>query len=84
MNRKTRVLSDIIKPLPAEEEKALKDTLQEILGIGAKVHLEQKIDPSILGGIVLEFNQKVFDMSIKTRAQQMERILREPVNIGSI
>ncbi|KAK7282084.1 hypothetical protein RIF29_10607 [Crotalaria pallida] len=71
-------------PLPPEEEKALKDTLQEMLGTGAKVHLEQKIDPSILGGIVLEFSQKVFDMSIKTRAQQMERILREPVNIGNI
>ncbi|CAL0304830.1 unnamed protein product [Lupinus luteus] len=71
-------------PLPAEEEKALKDTLQEMLGTGAKVHLEQKIDPSILGGIVLEFSEKVFDMSIKTRAQQMERILREPVNIGNI
>ncbi|KAK7243569.1 hypothetical protein RIF29_38372 [Crotalaria pallida] len=71
-------------PLPPEEEKALKDSLQEMLGTGSKVHLEQKIDPSILGGIVLEFSQKVFDMSIKTRARQMERILREPVNIGNI
>ncbi|ESW20863.1 hypothetical protein PHAVU_005G021000 [Phaseolus vulgaris] len=70
--------------LPPEEEKALKETLQEIIGSGAKVHLEQKIDPSILGGLVLEFSQKVFDMSIKTRAQQMERILREPVSIANI
>ncbi|XP_061372574.1 ATP synthase subunit O, mitochondrial [Gastrolobium bilobum] len=71
-------------PLPPEEEKALKETLQEMIGSGAKVHLEQKIDPSILGGLVVEFSQKVFDMSIKTRAQQMERILREPINIGNI
>ncbi|XP_014502340.1 ATP synthase subunit O, mitochondrial [Vigna radiata var. radiata] len=70
--------------LPPEEEKALKDTLQEIIGSGAKVHLEQKIDPSILGGLVLEFSQKVFDMSIKTRAQQMERILREPISVDNI
>ncbi|KAF5822427.1 putative H(+)-transporting two-sector ATPase [Helianthus annuus] len=67
-------------PLPAEEEKELKDTLQEILGKGKKVNLEQKIDPSILGGIVVEFGQKVFDASIKTRAKQMERFLRNPVN----
>ncbi|KAG4947755.1 hypothetical protein GLYMA_15G273900v4 [Glycine max] len=73
-----------VVPLPPEEEKALKETLQEIIGSGAKVHLEQKIDPSILGGLVLEFSQKVFDMSIKTRAQQMERILREPVSIANI
>ncbi|XP_076929628.1 ATP synthase subunit O, mitochondrial-like [Bidens hawaiensis] len=63
-------------PLPAEEEKELKDTLQEILGKGKTVKLEQKIDPSILGGLVVEFGQKVFDMSIKTRAKQMERVLR--------
>nr|ACU19599.1 unknown [Glycine max] len=73
-----------VVPLPPEEEKALKETFQEIIGFGAKVHLEQKIDPSILGGLVLEFSQKVFDMSIKTRAQQMERILREPVSIANI
>ncbi|CAJ1958845.1 unnamed protein product [Sphenostylis stenocarpa] len=71
-------------PLPPEEEKAVKETLQEIIGSGAKIHLEQKIDPSILGGLVLEFSQKVFDMSIKTRAQQMERILREPISIANI
>ncbi|KAI3796475.1 hypothetical protein L1987_39146 [Smallanthus sonchifolius] len=70
-------------PLPAEEEKELKETLQEILGKGKTVKLEQKIDPSILGGLVVEFGQKVFDMSIKTRARQMERFLRDPVNFDA-
>ncbi|KAI3764310.1 hypothetical protein L2E82_14317 [Cichorium intybus] len=70
-------------PLPAEEEKELKETLQEILGKGKKVKLEQKIDASILGGIVVEFGQKVFDMSIKTRAKQMERFLRDPINFDA-
>ncbi|PSS26466.1 ATP synthase subunit O like [Actinidia chinensis var. chinensis] len=69
-------------PLPTEEEKELKETLQDIIGHGKKVNLEQKIDPSILGGLVVEFGQKVFDMSIKTRARQMERFLRDPVNLG--
>ncbi|KAI3743998.1 hypothetical protein L1987_57070 [Smallanthus sonchifolius] len=41
------------------------------------------IDPSILGGLVVEFGQKVFDMSIKTRARQMERFLRDPVNFDA-
>ncbi|OAY40030.1 ATP synthase subunit O, mitochondrial [Manihot esculenta] len=71
-------------PLPPEEERELKETLQEIIGKGKKVKLEQKIDPSILGGLVVEFGQKVFDMSIKTRAKQMERFLREPINLGTI
>jgi len=43
-----------------------------------------QIDPSILGGLVVEFGQKVFDMSIKTRARQMERFLREPANLGNL
>lgn len=40
-----------------------------------------QIDPKILGGLVVEFGQKVFDMSIKTRAAQMERFLRQPINL---
>ncbi|XP_022148716.1 ATP synthase subunit O, mitochondrial-like isoform X2 [Momordica charantia] len=71
-------------PLPPEEEKELKETLQDIIGQGKKVKLEQKIDPSILGGLVVEFGEKVFDMSIKTRARQMERFLREPANLDSL
>ncbi|CAN1342524.1 ATP synthase subunit O, mitochondrial, partial [Linum perenne] len=66
-------------PLPASEEKELKEILQEIIGQGKKVTLEQKVHR----GLVVEFSQKVFDMSIKTRAQQMERSLREPINFSS-
>ncbi|KAG6575686.1 hypothetical protein SDJN03_26325, partial [Cucurbita argyrosperma subsp. sororia] len=71
-------------PLPAEEEKELKETLQDIIGQGKKVILEQKIDPSILGGLVVEFNEKLLDVSIKTRAEQMERFLREPVSLDNL
>jgi len=79
-----KALVTTVIPLPAEEERELKETLQGIIGQGKKVSLEQKIDPSILGGLVLEFGQKVFDMSIKTRAKQMERFLREPVGFGNL
>ncbi|CAA6653640.1 unnamed protein product [Spirodela intermedia] len=78
-----KVTVTTVIPLPAEEEKQLKETLQDIIGQGKTVKVEQKIDPSILGGLVVEFGQKVFDMSIKTRAKQMERFLREPVNFES-
>ncbi|KAI4333140.1 hypothetical protein L6164_017981 [Bauhinia variegata] len=80
----TKAIVTTVIPLPPAEEKELRETLQEILGAGKKVKLEQKIDPSILGGLVVEFDQKVFDMSIKTRALQMERFLRDPVNISNI
>ncbi|KAL8542295.1 hypothetical protein ACS0TY_003237 [Phlomoides rotata] len=68
-------------PLPPDEEKQLKETLQEILGQGTTVKVEQKVDPNILGGLIVEFDDKVFDMSIRTRAAQMERFLREPIHL---
>ncbi|KAL5995906.1 hypothetical protein ACLOJK_025979 [Asimina triloba] len=71
-------------PLPPEEEKQLKETLQDIIGHGKNVKVQQKIDPSILGGLVVEFEQKVFDMSIRTRAMQMEKFLRDPVSFANI
>lgn len=37
-----------------------------------------------MGGLVVEFGQKVFDMSIKSRALQMERFLRQPIDIGNL
>lgn len=67
-------------PLPAEEEKELQQTLKDILPHAKSIKIEQKIDPSILGGIVVEYELKVFDMSIRTRAKQMEKFLREPLS----
>ncbi|CAN6454138.1 unnamed protein product [Victoria cruziana] len=79
-----KVTVTTVIPLPAEEEKQLKETLQEILGKGKTVRLEQKIEQSILGGLVVEFGQKLFDMSIKTRAKQMEKFLRDPIVFDSL
>ena len=58
----------------------MKEAMQEILGQGKTVKLEQKIDPGILGGLVVEFQQQMVDMSIKTRARQFERYLRDPIH----
>lgn len=67
-------------PLPAEEEKELKQVLGKILGAGKTVKFEEKIDPSILGGLIIDFEDKRFDISIKTRVAKMERLLNEPVD----
>ncbi|XP_043698478.1 ATP synthase subunit O, mitochondrial-like [Telopea speciosissima] len=82
--KEVKAVVTTVIPLPPEEEKELKETLQDIIGQGKTVKLEQKINPSILGGLVVEFDQKVLDMSIKTRAMQMERFLREPINFDSL
>ncbi|CBI26416.3 unnamed protein product, partial [Vitis vinifera] len=73
------VVTSVI-PLPPQEEKELKETLQDIIGHGKKVKLEQRLIPVFL----VEFDQKMFDMSIKTRAREMERFLRDPINFDSL
>nr|BAA13600.1 delta subunit of mitochondrial F1-ATPase [Arabidopsis thaliana] len=83
-HRGVKVLVTTVIPLPPAEEKELTETLQEIIGAGKKITVEQKIDPSIYGGLIVEFQQKVLDMSIRTRAQQMERLLREPVDFNNL
>ncbi|KAK1267260.1 hypothetical protein QJS04_geneDACA016382 [Acorus gramineus] len=69
-----------VVPLGPAEEKDLKETLQYILGEGKTVKLEQKIDLSILGGLVVQYGEKLFDFSIKRRAKEMEKFLRDPAN----
>lgn len=78
-----RVRVTSVIPLPAAEEKDLAQTLKDILG-KENVIIEQKVDPSILGGLVIEFGQKLIDMSIKTRAMQMERFLMEPLDFEKL
>ncbi|RVW69944.1 Protein BOLA4, chloroplastic/mitochondrial [Vitis vinifera] len=67
----------VCMPAPSpQEEKELKETLQDIIGHGKKVKLEQRLIPVFL----VEFDQKMFDMSIKTRAREMERVAVEKLS----
>ncbi|KAF3332761.1 ATP synthase subunit O [Carex littledalei] len=77
--KELKVVVTSVIPLPAEEEKELKQVFAEKLP-GITLKIEQKIDPSILGGVVVELGERVLDMSIKTRVKQMEKILREPID----
>lgn len=43
--------------------------------LGQEVRLEVRVDPSILGGLVLQFGDRVIDASLRTRLQQLRRRL---------
>uniref|UniRef100_A0A804NV52 ATP synthase subunit O, mitochondrial n=1 Tax=Zea mays TaxID=4577 RepID=A0A804NV52_MAIZE len=75
-----KVVVRTVISLTKEEEKELKETLQDILGENKTILVEQKIDYSIMGGLVIEFGQKVLDISIRNRAKQMEAFLRQPLD----
>jgi F-type H+-transporting ATPase subunit delta len=43
--------------------------------LGREVRLEVKVDPSIIGGLVLQFGDSLIDASVATRLQQLRRRL---------
>lgn len=67
------------EPLPASELSQVKDSISKLLSPGESLQLEQKVDPAIIGGLVVEFGDKYIDLSIEKRIREMERLLKEAV-----
>jgi F-type H+-transporting ATPase subunit delta len=70
--RRTRALAVTAVPMDTKLADDLRDKLSKSLN--KKVELENKVDPSILGGIVLNIDGQILDGSIK---QQLERLRAE-------
>ena len=60
-------------PLFPEEEKRLKEKLEEISK--GSVKLNCKVDSSLLGGIVVEINGKIIDGSVKRRLDEIKDVI---------
>lgn len=67
--RRTRALAVTAVPMDTKLTDDLRDRLAKSLN--KQVELETKVDPSLLGGIVLNIDGKVLDGSVK---QQLERL----------
>jgi len=63
---------------PAELED-IKSALKGYLKAGQSLKVEQKVDRSIIGGIVVDIQDKHIDLSIDTKIKQMEKLLAEVV-----
>ncbi|KAI5182229.1 ATP synthase subunit O, mitochondrial [Manis pentadactyla] len=55
----------------------LKTVLKSFLSKGQVLKVEVKIDPSIMGGMIVRIGEKYVDMSAKTKIQKLSRALRE-------
>ncbi len=69
----------VVSPLPLTEEQ--RDIIREKLSRVVKTGLfsiEEEVDPSLIGGIVVFFRDMIIDCSVKTQLQRMkEAILRD-------
>jgi F-type H+-transporting ATPase subunit delta len=62
------------QPLTAEQTARLSEKLNQTLA--AKVRVNAKVDPSLLGGLVVKIGSKLIDSSIRTKLIGLERIMK--------
>ena len=61
------------RPLTQAQEQVLKATLAK--SAGAKVQIDPKVDPDILGGLIVRLGSKMIDSSLKTKLHNLKRFL---------
>jgi F-type H+-transporting ATPase subunit delta len=62
------------KPLSAEQNAALTDALKQ--AVGQKINIEAKVEPDLIGGLVVRVGSRMVDTSIRTQLQKLRRALR--------
>lgn len=62
-------------PLSADQIKTLADTLKA--KIGKSVTLNQHVDPSLIGGLVVKVGSQMIDSSLKTKLTAMKIAMKE-------
>lgn len=60
--------------LSAEQEAALTDQIKK--QVGAKVQVELSVDPTLLGGMVVQVGSRMVDTSLRTQLQKLETAMK--------
>lgn len=72
LNSVTDVTVTTAQPLTNEAETKLVEKLKSTSGLN-KIHLTKQVDESIIGGYIVEFNNRILDNSIKSNLNQLKR-----------
>ena len=62
-------------PLSPQQLQQLSDTLRGVLG-GAKVSIDARVEPDILGGLVVKVGSRLFDSSIRSKLQRLRLAMK--------
>jgi F-type H+-transporting ATPase subunit delta len=62
-------------PLTPAQLQQLSDTLRGVLG-GAKVSIDARVEPDILGGLVVKVGSRLFDSSIRSKLQRLQLAMK--------
>jgi len=60
--------------LTKAQQKKIEEALAEALS--GKVHIENEVDPSLIGGLVIKVGSRMIDTSIRTRLNTLKTLLK--------
>jgi len=72
----TRAQVTVAAPLSADRSAALEAALRQVAG-GQSVKVNVKVDPSIIGGIVVKLGSRMVDASLKTKLNLLRTRMKE-------
>jgi F-type H+-transporting ATPase subunit delta len=61
-------------PLTPEQAQALADTLR--ISLGKNVRIDMRVDPSLLGGLIVKVGSRMIDNSLKTKLNNLKVVMR--------
>jgi len=64
----------VARPLAAAEAQRLEETLRS--AIGSKVKIETRIDPSLIGGLVVQVGSRLVDASLRTKLNRLQHAMK--------
>ena len=67
------------QPLDASQEQSLKQVLDRFTKKGQQVKVEKKVDPAIIGGMIVSIGDKYVDMSTAAKIKLYSKIIEETV-----
>jgi F-type H+-transporting ATPase subunit delta len=62
------------RPLTDRQTEALGDALRR--SVGPKINIEARVEPDLIGGLVVRVGSRMVDTSIRTQLQKLQRALR--------
>ena len=66
----------VAEPLKDEHVEALKSALASIAG-SDRVEVDVKVDPAIIGGLIVKFGSRMVDSSLKTKLNSIRARMKE-------
>jgi len=75
-DRRGEVTAEVTSAMPLSETQQTRLTDMLKAAVGTSVSIEAKVDPNILGGLVVRVGSRMVDSSLRTKLQKLQFILK--------